>query len=218
MDKVKTEWHNFPVIYAEKDNILLRRLYYLFKELSNYDFKKYKFVEIALTKKHLLKQFPNFIEINDYMDIKYKKLRMIATARLLKERYPYINTLYFSNQISKQFSMQLSNVVKEVYEYIKINTLSTYYEKQISSLLEDIDKMCADKKFYDEEMLGFVNKNHKLLENSKFLTLISGSLSDETVNFITDYILVKKLFIPDLDAVKKLRKETIFNKKENENN
>jgi len=218
MDKVKTEWHNFQVIYAEKDNILLRRLYYLFKELNNYDFKKYKFVEIAPTKKHLLKQFPNFIEINDYMDIKYKKLRMIATARLLKERYPYINTLYFSNHINKQFSMQLSNVVKEVYEYIRINTLSTYYEKQVSSLLEDIDKMCADKNFYDEEMMGFVNKNHKLLENSKFLTLISGSLSDDTVNFITDYILVKKLFTPNLDAVKKLRKETIFNKKENENN
>ena len=54
--------------------------------------------------------------------------------------------------------------------------------------------------------------------NSKFLTLISYSLNNDTVNFITDYILVKKLFTPNLDAVKKLRKETIFNKKENENN
>ena len=43
-------------------------------------------------------------------------------------------------------------------------------------------------------------------------------MRDETVNFITDYVLARKLFIPNLDAVKKLKEQTIFNKKENENN
>ena len=96
--------------------------------------------------------------------------------------------------------------------------MNSYYCNYNPDLLKDIDKICEDHKYYDEEILGYFNQHHKLLENSKFITLIQSSVRDETVNFITDYVLARKLFIPNLDAVKKLKETTIFNKKENENN
>ena len=90
--------------------------------------------------------------------------------------------------------------------------------RRVQELEEANEKLAEEKNYYDEEMLGYFNQHHKLLENSKFITLIRSSVCDETVNFITDYVLARKLFIPNLDAVKKLKEQTIFNKKENENN
>ena len=216
MDALKTKWKKNPVIYSDKDDASFRELFYIFKKVNNNNFNKYKFVEIAPTKKHLLKQFPNFIEFKDFMDVKYKKIRILATARLLKERYPYINTLYNTRYQLSQVSVTLGEVVEKLYSYINNYNLREYYGVYNPDLLHDIDKLCEDNNYYDEEMLGYINQHHKLLENSKFITLIQSSIRDETVNFITDYVLARKLFIPNLDAVKKLKERTIFNKNKNE--
>ena len=218
MDDLKNKWNKNPVIYSDKDDTSFRELFYIFKCVNNSDFNRYKFVEIASTKKHLLKQFPNFIEFKDFMNVEYKKIRILATARLLKERYPYIDTLYNVRHQLSQVSITLSEVVEKLYVYIKDNDLNRHYCNYNPDLLKDIDKLCKDNNYYDEELLGYFNQHHKLLENSKFITLIQSSVRDETVNFITDYVLARKLFIPNLDAVKKLKETTIFNKKENENN
>ena len=218
MDSLKNTWKKHPVIYSDKDDESFRKLFYIFKNVNNNNFNKYKFVEIASTKKHLLKQFPNFIEFKDFMNVEYKKMRILATARLLKERYPYIDTLYNVRHQLSQVSTTLGEVVEKLYTYIKDNDLNRYYCNYTPDLLQDIDKLCKDHNYYDEEPLGYFNQHHKLLENSKFITLIQSSVRDETINFITDYVLARKLFIPNLDAVKKLKETTIFNKKENENN
>jgi hypothetical protein len=218
MDALKNTWKKYPVIYSDKDDESFRELFYIFEYVSNNDFNKYKFVEIASTKKHLLKQFPNFIEFKDFMNVEYKKIRMLATARLLKERYPYIDTLFNARHQLSQVSTTLGEVVEKLYFYIKHNNLNKHYCNYDPDLLNDIDKLCEDNNYYDEEMLGYFNQHHKLLENSKFITLIQSSMRDETVNFVTDYVLARKLFIPNLDAIKKLKETTIFNKKENENN
>ena len=218
MYALKNKWKKYPVIYSDKDDVSFRELFYIFEYINNNDFSKYRFVEIASTKKHLLKQFPNFIEFKDFMNVKYKKIRILATARLLKKRYPYIDTLYNTRYQLSQVSTTLGEVVEKLYNYIKDNDLNRYYCNYNPDLLQDIDKLCEDHNYYDEEMLGYFNQHHKLLENSKFITLIQSSVRDETVNFITDYVLARKLFMPNLDAVKKLKETTIFNKKENENN
>ena len=96
--------------------------------------------------------------------------------------------------------------------------IERYYSNYNPDLLNDIDKLCKDHNYYDEEILGYFNQHHKLLENSKFITLIKSSVCGQTVNFITDYVLARKLFMPNLDTVKRLKEQTIFNKKENENN
>ena len=218
MDALKNTWKKCPVIYSDKDDVSFRELFYIFEYVNNNDFSKYRFVEIASTKKHLLKQFPNFIEFKDFMNVEYKKIRILATARLLKKRYPYIDTLYNTMYQLSQVSTTLGEVIEKLYNYIKDNDLNKYYCSYTPDLLQDIDKLCEDHNYYDEEMLGYFNQHHKLLENSKFIILIKSSVCDETVNFITDYVLARKLFMPNLDAVKKLKETTIFNKNENENN
>ena len=218
MDDLKNKWNKNPVIYSDKDDTSFRELFYIFEYVNNNDFNRYKFVEIASTKKHLLKQFPNFIEFKDFMNVEYKKIRILATARLLKERYPYIDTLYNVRRQLSQVSTTLGEVVEKLYVYIKDNDLNRHYCNYNPDLLKDIDKLCKDNNYYDEELLGYFNQHHKLLENSKFITLIQSSVRDETVNFITDYVLARKLFMPNLDTVKRLKEQTIFNKIENENN
>ena len=66
-------------------------------------------------------------------------------------------------------------------------------------------------------------KDLTILENAKFISLfpVYGSgIESKLVNIVVDYALSRRLFKPDLEAVKKLKKETIFNIKEenNENN
>jgi hypothetical protein len=61
-----------------------------------------------------------------------------------------------------------------------------------------------------------------MIKKSMFITYFlphnyGYSIPDISINFITDYILSRKLFRPNLEAVKKLKKETIYNLKQEEN-
>ncbi len=220
LDNLRIKWKKFPVIYSVKDDPFLRDLYWVFSTVPNSEYTKYRFVEIAPSKINILKDFPNFIRIEKFMSVEYKKIRQLATARYLLSEYPFIEDLHRIGDTLSLISNKLYNVVTEINTYIVSNSIRSYnYDPAI---LEDIDKICKDNNYYDEEMLGFVKENLKMLEGSKFLTLITdgrGKLQEKSINFAVGCILSKKLFRPDLEAVSKLRKQTIFNKKEeNENN
>lgn len=214
---IKTVWNKFPVIYSIKDDYALKELCYLFKYTNGIN-NKYRFVEIAPTKIKILEQFPNFISIEKFMSVNYKRIRMLATARLLKKEYPQIEKLYYRRKAINEISTKFYDVILKLQEYIVDNSLKHWQNKELE-LYKDIDEMCKKHKYYDEEIMGYVKKNHKLLENFKFLTLFPVSyegIPKDLINFAVKYILTEKLFTPDITAVKKLREETIFNiKKEN---
>ena len=152
------------------------------------------------------------------MSVNYKRIRMIATARLLKKEYPQIQELYYRRKAINEISTKFYDVILKLQEYIVDNSLKHWNKKELE-LYEDIDEMCKKHNYYDEEIMGYVKKNHKLLENFKFLTLFPVTyegIPKDLINFAVKYILTEKLFTPDITAVKKLREETIFNiKKEN---
>lgn len=214
---VKKKYGQQPVIYSVKDDTFLRELYWAFRTVSASDFRRYKFVEIAPTKLRILKQFPNFIKIEDFMIGDYKKIRMIATARLLDKEYPYIKKLFNLGSDVRNVSTQLYETLTILVEYMSENLPRSYYHSYGNEILEEIDKLCKDHNYYDNEILGLLQANIKLLENSRFLLMMVNKdqrLDPHTVNIAVDYALTKKLFVPNHEAVKKLRKETILNIKE----
>ena len=222
LDDIKKKWNKFPIIYSVKDDEFLRDLYYVFHNIRHEDYSKYKFIEIAPTKIKILKDFPNFIKIEEFMDIEYKKIRKLATARLIVSQYPHLIALQGAQYELPLISDKLTDIVAKINNYVSDNSIVDRYNKYNADILNDIDKLCADHNYYDEEMIGYIKENIKYVEGSEFLTLITDTynrIPRKTINFVVATILKNKLFRPNLEAVKNLRKETIFNLKEkNESN
>lgn len=217
LQTLKDTWNKFPVIYSEKGDKFLKELFWIFLNIPNQSYNQYKFIEIAPTKLGILKQFPNFIPIEKFMNVEYKKIRALATAILIQEKIPYLKELSYMSKHIGEISKKAEIAIEKLNIYVIKNSLrdSGYYYQPIKvEILDDIKKICAEHKYYDEEILGFMNEHLSLIEHLKFLTLFPTGLREELINFSTDYILTKKLFAPDLTAVKRLRTETIFNKKD----
>lgn len=219
-NSIKSGWKGKVVIYSYKDDIRLRRLFWTFHNIPHnrygdynkkHPFTNYEFVEIAPSKIHLLKPFPNFINIDDFMNVKYKKLREIGTAKYLNDNYGFVKALSDNEHMLLEISEKLANVSTKINNYIYQN-LPNRYEKR-DTLINEIYQMCEDHNYFDEEMMGYVKEHDKLLQNSKFITILANgsTLPHGMINFTVDYILKNKLFMPNLEAVKKLREETIFN-------
>lgn len=213
-----------PVIYSVKDNLHLRALCQIFNEMRDSSYRKYTFIEIAPTKIHLLANLPNFIRFENFMDVKYSRIRRIATAKYINDTYPYLETLYNCRSDLKKISIPLSECINRTYNYIRDNTSDTYYYNHsvlIKEVQTEIYELCKNHNYYDEEMLGYVNQNKKMLTNARFITLCttdSGKLNNKIINFIVQHILSNKLFKLNPESVKKLKKETIYNIEKNENN
>lgn len=214
-------WSKVPVIYAEKGSESLRELFYIFDSIQGSTYNKYRFVEIAPTKIKILEQFRNFIKLEDFMNVEYKKIRMLATAHIISKKYPHMRDIYQMGTNIEKISKKLRDVSITINTYLGDNLPKYSYYGLTPDLLTDVLKICEDNNYYDEEMMGFINSNIKIIENSKFLTLIcSGNFPSDMVNFAVDYVLARRLFIPNIQTVKILREETIFNikKEKDENN
>ena len=84
--------------------------------------------------------------------------------------------------------------------------------------------MCKESNSFDANIKAMLDSNIDMIRNSEFLLLLktgaysyNQKLNTEAINMIVDYILARKLFRPDVKAVLKLRKETIYNIKEEVN-
>lgn len=206
-------------------NYKLKDLNIKFKSLVVYSYKKdprlqilsrnllkVKFVGIAPTKMKLLKSLSNFVELDEFMDKKYKAIRNSATATLLLKKIPNLRQLA-NNELLKAVSVKLYDIVNSLYSFCKEN------HKGESSFTEEIYDYCVEQNAFNEEILGLYEANKKALSSLDVFVLFSsiriagygGEERNKLINISTDYVLSKKLFKPDVEAVKKLRKETILN-------
>lgn len=196
------------VIYAEKDNKQMRRLASI---LLN---TKLKFVEVAPTKMKLLTHLQNFIKLDDFMkNPKYKGIRNLATAKRIDEEIPRLKELFQIRNLEK-VSPELKEVVTKLQNFRELH-LSRYRSgnKEELAILNDICSICAQKNWYNYEMLGLMNGNKKLINNSQFMLEFThnvvGSgviLMEKQIPTIIDYIMARKLFIPNRETLKEIRK------------
>lgn len=211
--------YRLQTVYAEKQNEKLRTLFTVLGNVSNV-----KFVEIAETRQKLLNNgFDNFIKLENFMDIKYKLIRQIATAQLIRNELPYLGKLMKLHKSLGKISTKLSIVVDELNSYSNkyINTNRLGKDEQI--LINEIYQLAVDNNYFDEEIRAVLNSNLDMLKKAESILLFaddtgtSYKIPDNRINLVVDYVLVRKLFRPDVSAVIKLKKETILNIKQEEN-
>jgi len=205
-------------VYSDKDDSKLRALFNI-----TLNSKKVNFIEVAPTRQKLLNNFENFVKLEDFMDVKYKLIRQIGTAKLIEETIPYLDKLKRMNLSLGKISKRLQDVVIELSDYT--NTyLTNKTTTQGMAVINEIYELCQEKNYFDESMKGVLNAHLDMLKNAESLLLFVDSngyghqIPDNRINLTVDYILARKLFRPDVSAVIKMKNETILNIKQDENN
>jgi hypothetical protein len=217
LTKIKEKYRK-QTVYSDKDDKKLRTLFNLLINVSNV-----QFVEVALTRQKLLKNFQNFVKLEDFMSVEYKLIRQVATAKLIEQEIPYINKLRnISNSLSK-ISTKLHDVVMELSDYNK-KYLGQRISDQEKELINEIFLLSQKENYFDEVTRGVLNENLTMLKNAEALLLLVDESSsynkvipESRINLAVDYVLARKLFRPDVSAVVKLKKETILNIKDESN-
>lgn len=210
-------------VYGEKGSTKLRALFNITRGNST----RVNLIEVAPLRMKLIKDFQNFVNIEDIMNVKYKLIRQIATAKLIEETLPYLSELATIEKALGKISTNLQTVVTELNDYKQTYLSGKFSIKSSETLLiDDIYKLCQDNNYFDEDMKATLNNNLELLKSAQAILMFAAKeghsyekkISDDKINLVVDYILARKLFRPDIPAVFKLKQETIFNIKKDEDN
>jgi hypothetical protein len=212
-------------IYDQKGSDKLRTLYkYLKSDTSA------KMIEVAPTKIKLLKNVENFVKIENFMSTDYALIRNIGTVEFLKKEMPFLQTLAKIKNL-ESISEKLAQVVLDLSEFVTIyesaaSRLSNNDEE--TALITEIYGICEDKNYFNESIRGLFVKHKKELIGAEFIIDMVpknsyGSyteIPEKRINMIVDYVLARKILRPSVKAVVKLKKETIYNIKleQDENN
>lgn len=206
------------VVYAEKDNKTIRALASIL-----YDVNQTKFIEVAPTKIKLLSHLQNFTKLEDFMsNPRYKGVSNLATAYKIQQEIPHLKELASIKNLGV-ISPELQDVVNNLYKYVKLYTsrirTSEKIEKQV---VEDICSVCEKNNWYNFNMLGLMKQYKKSLDRSAFLlpfisdTYAAGThIPDKQIPTMIDYIMARKLFIPNRETLKKLRNPQTENNESN---
>lgn len=206
-------------VYGDQNDDKLKELYIVNPNNVN-------IVGVAPTKMKLLKRIKNFVEVNDFVtNVNYKTIRNIGTASYIVKKLPFLQRLSMINNI-EEISDNLKSIISTLWEFTRMHCKDCFknLSREDGGLRDNIYQLCLKNNYFNEEIKGIVDANYKLLWNSQCLIHFSeipkwgsGEIPDNKINIAVDYVLSRKLFRPDAKAVFRLRNETIFNIKENEN-
>lgn len=208
LDKINTQTKRLN-IYAEKDNEKLRNLYGILSDLL----REVRVYEVAPTKMKLLADVNSCVKLEDFLNVEYKLIRKIATARLIKDSLPQLKELYSIKNLG-DLSVKLEKVVKTLHEY-KTSYYKENMNKEEEQLSLEIFELCKQRNYFDEEIRGLLQENKKMLDNAKFLVHLTNEergrswikeLPKERMEFIVDYIILKKFFRPNASIIESFRK------------
>lgn len=197
LDKFISSTKRQIVIYGIKAD---RRLHGLHEILDgNPKFSsKYTVIETALSNLKLFKDIPNFVNIDTIMSKQFPVVSRIVTATYIDENYG--DLLQVSENTLKEISKPLADIISTLKVYVKENRVNLK-----NNLLKELANMCKKHSYYDAYMMGYIKENEKLLNNAKFLPKL-GVIRAEAIPVVIDYILARKLFIPNYITVNKFRK------------
>jgi hypothetical protein len=177
-------------------------------------FKKVNFIEVAPTKMKLIENLDNFVKLDDFMDKKYKAIRDLGTVMYIKDHFPELGKLYSMKNINL-ISNNLYTVITSLHEFVSA-TANNYDDNAVAN---EVYEYCKEQNAFNEEIKGLYTKHKRHLDNAKSLipfvytTGLGHDIHGSLLNLVTDYVLAKKLFTPSMEAVNRLKKETIFNNK-----
>ena len=188
--------------------------------------QKFNVIGLAPSKVKLLADTENFINIEKFMDTDFRLIRDIGTAMYIMDNYPKLKDLANLGNIDK-ISIKLHTEIKSLMvfcqQFVNSNFLIAREDKE---LYEEIYQLCKDSNSYNVLIKSSIDNNKNLLDRAECLLLFSEpipgygtarKLPDNKINLAVDYILARKLFRPDFQAVLKLKKETIYNIIKDEN-
>ncbi len=202
------------VIYAAKDSKRLREYFLLNRNINH----NYRFVEVAPTKLKHLKNLENFIPLEKFdMNLDYKLIRDFATVSYINENVPHLNELSNISNL-KDISTKLCLVTTEIKDFCR-RYEGNFHRSNMSDLISELYELAKEKGYFNLAIKGVVDDNLEMLKNAEVLTFMvekdrychQEKIPENRVNILVDYLLARKLVRPSLVAVKKLRKETIFN-------
>ena len=210
-------------IYGDKDlyEYKLKTLY----KISLFT-KKFNVIGLAPSKVKLLANTENFINIEKFMDTDFRLIRDIGTAMYIMDHYPKLKDLANLGNIDK-ISIKLHTEIRSLMTFCQQFVNSSFLiAREDKELYEEIYQLCKDSNSYNVLIKSSIDNNKKLLDRAECLLLFSEpipgygtarKLPDNKINLAVDYILARKLFRPDFQAVLKLKKETIYNIIKDEN-
>jgi hypothetical protein len=207
------------VVYGEPKNEKLKSLFSITQKSESK--LRPNVIEIAKSKVKLLKNIPNLVNIEDFMSTKYAYIRNIATAYMLEIEVPYLQSLYDLDNLEK-ISKNLSYTINTL-NIFRNKYIKGYLTEKNRELYQDIYDLSKENGYFNLKIKSLFDSNKEELKNASLLIHFStreysrNIIKEETLNLVTDYVLTKKLFKPNLEAVQKLRKETVFNIKPIEN-
>lgn len=191
-------------IYAEPNNIHLRELKLLLDSTSTVH-SNFELVEIAISKFKFVENNEKFIHIDNFNDVyKYKLLRKIGTAVLIKKELPIVFKLSRITNLNLLMP-KLHNVIRQLSTY-STNYSPTYNER--STLDEEIYDLCLKNNYFDEEMRAIIKQYKPILEKLEFLCVFYegySSIKEKEIPYLLDYIIARKMFKPEHEVLIKYR-------------
>jgi len=218
-------------IYCNKGDERIKNLWGVFYN-SEY---RLNFYEIAPTKIHELKGINNYIYIDEFMKSKFKIIRNIGTMYYILQNFPELREI---NKISNLYMVtnKGNDIIKKLSNFIEKNSpcYNTLINKNSKQLIVEMYEICIKDNNWNFDIKDCFDMNVQFLKDLNVLLLFTQKISysneneipENRLNICIDYLLArgKKMsyknglsIVPNLDAVKKLNKQTIYNKL-NENN
>ena len=213
-------------VYASKDNDeKIRSLcHFMTKQVRYSSRTRYSsnihFCTVAPGKIKYLQNNNNLISFEDFMKTDTPYLRGLATVEYLNREYPRLYNLCKIDNLDV-IHPDLLNVQQKynafIWKYDYFKPYSKYNTTQ-KELLNEVYELCKENNWWDDEMKDYFDKYSKLIKGAAILDIfLNGSthIPMDMVNLIVDYVTTKDLFDVPEELKEKLKKETVFNIKDN---
>lgn len=222
----KPEEINRFTVYASKDNDeKIRALcHFMYKQIRYNSNTRYSnnidFCTVAPGKIKYLKENSSLISFEDFMKTDTPHIRGLATVEYLNREYPMLEKICRIINLGV-INPDLLNVQQQFkaftwkYDYFKTYTR---YDDKHRELMNEIYELCKENNWWDDEMKDYFDKYGKLIKGSEVILLFLNNLTtipEDMVNLIIDYVTTKDLFDVPQEMKEKLKKETVFNIKNN---
>ncbi len=226
LEELLNKYKKQRAIYGDSTNReVLSWLYTFTNSFRTVENNKPNFVIVAKNNFKYFEDKHNWTYIKDFMNTNDKLFRRMGTSIFLKRHIPNLQELKRIDNLDRifpEFTKDIYTLGTFVEKYLPTLYYQDDYEKKQSEALQnEIYELCEKENRFDEEVRSLYFKHKKIFDISPLFLMFRNNygvrLDEEKINLLVDYIKTKKLATPSLEAINRLKEETIFNIKKEEN-